>query len=364
MKTVIIKYILTAILLVISVLVIAVFYLLINSPGKLSPLTDASGTIIPHSIAEKNEIEIGGIRQGFFIRSENPENPVILYLHGGPGSPELPMIISNESGERLEKYFTVCYWDQRGAGMTYRKSIDSSTMTIEQMVQDTHEMTEYLQRRFEKKKIYLMGHSWGTYLGIKTIEKYPDDYLAYFGIGQVSNQLESERMAYDYMLQHATEIGDNKGIAQLGKFDKLAPDFPSQKYLRSVRTSLMEKYGIGIMHKNSSILGMVKSILLFKGYTLSDKMNYIHGMSFSSQYVFPYLTSNNLSESSRLFKIPVYFISGRYDYQVSCSLAKKYMEVIDAPKKAFFSFENSAHSPNMEENEKFVRTIRELATTK
>ena len=168
-----------------AVLLIGFFDLLINSPGKIEPLTDASGKVIPHAIAEKNEIEIGGIRQGFFIRSENPGNPVILYLHGGPGSPELPVIIPTESGERLEKYFTVCYWDQRGAGLSYSKSIDPSTMTVDQMVQDTHEMTKYLQRRFKKNK--------------------------------------------------------------LKEFDKFAPDFPNQKYLRSVRSNLMEEDGIGII---------------------------------------------------------------------------------------------------------------------
>jgi len=347
-----------------TVLLIGLFYLWINSPGKLEPLSDASGKIIPHAIAEKSEIEIGGIRQGFFIRSENPANPVILYLHGGPGSPELPMIIPTESDERLEKYFTVCYWDQRGAGMSYSKSIDPSTMTIDQMVQDTHEMTEYLQRRFKKKKIFIMGHSWGTYLGVKTVERYPDDYSAYFGIGQVTNQLESERLAYDYMLQHATEIGDKNNIAKLSKFHKLAPDFPNRKYLRSVRSNLMEEYGIGIMHKNTSMLSIAKFILLFKGYTLSEKMNYIRGMSFSSKYVFPNMISDNLFESSKSFKVPVCLISGKYDYQVSYTLAKKYLDVIKAPEKRFYTFENSAHSPNMEETEQFVYTIRAFATTK
>jgi len=357
------RYLRIVLVSIVAVLLIGFFDLLINSPGKIEPLTDASGKVIPHAIAEKNEIEIGGIRQGFFIRSENPANPVILYLHGGPGSPELPMIIPTESGERLEKYFTVCYWDQRGAGLSYGKSIDSSTMTVDQMVQDAHEMTKYLQRRFKKNKIYIMGHSWGTYLGVKTVERYPGDYLAYFGIGQVTNQLESERLAYDYMLQHASEIGDKKHVAKLKEFDKFAPDFPNQRYLRSVRSNLMEEDGIGIMHKDASMLRIAKFILLFKGYTLSEKINYIRGMSFSSKYVFPYLISDNLFESSKSLEIPVCLISGKYDYQVSYALARKYMEVVSAPKKAFFTFENSAHSPNMEETEQFVRTVREFATS-
>jgi len=347
-----------------TVLLIGLSYLWINSPGELEPLSDASGKIIPHAISEKSKIEIDGIRQGFFIRSENPRNPVILYLHGGPGSPELPMIIPTESGERLEKYFTVCYWDQRGAGLSYNKSIDPSTMTVDQMVHDTHEMTKYLQRRFKKNKIYIMGHSWGTYLSVKTVERYPGDYLAYFGIGQVTNQLESERLAYDYMLQHASEIGDKKHVSRLKEFDKFAPDFPNQKYLSSVRSNLMEEYGIGFMHKNASMLRIAKFIFFFKGYTLSEKMNYIRGMSFSLKSAFPYMISDNLFESSKSFRIPVCLISGKYDYQVSYTLAKRYLEVVKAPEKRFYTFENSAHSPNMEETEQFVYTIRAFATTK
>ena len=164
---------------IIGILLIGLIVLAVNSPGKLEPLKDSTGKEIIGSLAEKEFIEIGGIQQGFFIRSENPENPVILFLHGGPGSPELPMLIPYEVSERLEKYFTVCYWEQRGAGISFCNAIDPTTMTITQMVEDTRQMTEYLQRRFNQDKIYLIGHSWGSYLGVKTIEKYPELFRIY-----------------------------------------------------------------------------------------------------------------------------------------------------------------------------------------
>jgi pimeloyl-ACP methyl ester carboxylesterase len=131
----------------------------LKSPGKLSPLLDADGNEIVGALAEKQFAEIGGIEQGFFIRSENPENPVILFLHGGPGSPEFAIGYNYEQAERLEKYFTVCYWDQRGAGMTFDRTTDPATMTLNQMIEDTRQMTEYLKQRFHQDKIYLMGHS-------------------------------------------------------------------------------------------------------------------------------------------------------------------------------------------------------------
>lgn len=355
------KVVLWIVLSLAGILFIGFLFLVIKSPGKLDPLKDANGQVILNSLSEKNAMQIGGIQQGFFIRSENTDNPVILYLHGGPGSPELPFLMATEQAERLEKYFTVCYWDQRGAGMSFDSSIDTNSMSVASMVEDTHEMTKYLQKRFKKDKIYLMGHSWGSFLGIKTIEKYPENYFAYIGIGQVTNQLESERLAYDYMLQHATEINDDEAVKQLKQFDKNAPDFPSIEYLTSARMMLMNKYGIGMVHENASMSDMVNDLLLFEGYTLPEKINYVRGSIFSLNHSFNETIRGNLFDSSTSFKVPVYITHGKYDYQVSYDLAKKYIETIDAPRKGLFTFDNSAHSPNMEEPDKFVQIIRDIA---
>lgn len=348
---------------IISLLLIGLLILALYSPGKLEQLKDKDGKKIEGSIAEKSFIEIGGMQQGFFIRSENPDNPVVLFLHGGPGSPEFPMFYPFETPERLEKYFTVCYWDQRGAGMSYNSSIDPNTMTLEQMVEDTHQLTEYLQHRFNREKIYLMGHSWGTYLGVKTIEKYPDNYLAFISVGQVSHQMKSEKLAYNYMLQHAIEINDKGAIKKLERFDPNAPDFPSLKYLLSARSLLMNKYRIGIMHTdNFSVSGLIKNMLTFKGYTVSEKLYYFKGSLFSLENVWHYVEDDNLNESSINFKIPVYITHGKYDYQVSYTLSREYFDKIEAPDKAFYTFENSAHSPNAEEPERFVSVVRQIAS--
>jgi predicted alpha/beta-fold hydrolase len=161
-----------------GILLTSLAVIAINSPGKLERLKDKEENVIAGSFAEKHFIEIGGIPQGFFLRSENPENPVILFLHGGPGSPELALLYRYEIPERLEKYFTVCYWDQRGAGMSFSNSIDTATMTLEQLIEDTRQITEYLKQRFKQEKIYLTRHSWGSFLGIKTVEKHPENYFA------------------------------------------------------------------------------------------------------------------------------------------------------------------------------------------
>jgi pimeloyl-ACP methyl ester carboxylesterase len=283
-------------------------------------------------------------------------------LHGGPGTPMLQFISYLEKNERLEKYFTVCYWDQRGSGMTYSKSTDPSTMTVEQMVEDTREVTEYLKSRFNQDKIYLIGHSWGTYLGVKTIEKYPENYFAYIGIGQISNQTESERLAYQYMLNHAKEINDKKVIEKFERHDPYADNFPQFDYLLKTRTGILNKYGIGHLHEGGpTFQDILKTFFMFKGYTLSEKINWFIGADFSMVYLFPVILKDNLFESSVKFKIPFYIIQGVYDYQVSHVLAEKYFDILEAPKKEFFTFDNSAHSPNMEEPEKFIQIFREIA---
>lgn len=329
--------------------------ILTQSSGNLPPLLDKTGKNITNSISEKGRVDINGVSQGFFIRGENLENPIILYLHGGV--PELPFILPREGEERLEKHFTVCYWEQRYAGMSYDKSINSDSLTLEQMVDDVSKMTKYLQQRFRKNKIYLVAHSWGTYLGVKTIEKYPDEYTAYVAISQITNQLESERMAYDYLLKHVSAIGDTKYEKELKKFDRNADYFPSYDYLSSIRAELLEKYGVGTLREKSSISKLVSDVFKFKGYTISEKINFGCGSKFHTKHLFPYLFVDDLFKSSVSFNLPIYFIHGKHDQTVSHVLAQKYFEIVNAPYKEFISFENSAHSPNIDEAEKFSLTM-------
>lgn len=346
---------------IIGLVFVGFLILVVKSPGKLPPCKDAQGNVKPDSISEKAWITVGGMRQGMFIRGENKQNPVILYLHGGPGTPLLQFISYLEKEERLEQYATVCYWEQRGAGMTYGKSTPPNTMTIEQLVEDTREVTEYLKLRFGQDKIYLIGHSWGSYLGVKTIEKYPENYLAYIGIGQVTNQTESERLAYHYMQKCAKERNDKYVIQKLEQYNPHADTFPQLDYLVACRTRILNKYGIGNLHQGVSFLQILKALFVFKGYTIREKMNWLHGAGFSMKYLFPIVLKNNLFTSSVKFAVPFYIAQGNYDYMVSQSLAQKYFNVIEAPQKEFFAFRNSAHSPNMEEQKAFIEIFRKIA---
>jgi pimeloyl-ACP methyl ester carboxylesterase len=217
-----------------------------------------------------------------------------------------------------------------------------------------------------------MGHSWGSYLGVKTIEKYPENYLAYIGIGQTSNSTESERLSYYYMLNHAKYINDEDALEKLEKFDPHTEGFPMMQeegheldYLLT-RTELLNRYGIG--HVRQFPLGMtfngaiLRTLFEFKGYTLSEKINWFLGADFSMIHLFHIPMDDNLFISSIKFEIPVYFVHGAYDYQVSQVLAEKYFDIVEAPKKEFIKFENSAHSPNLEEPERFIDVFGKIAS--
>lgn len=345
---------------IIFVLAVVFISIALNSGNSIEQLKNVDGNRIKNSIAEKQWSEIGGVRQGYFIRSENPDNPVLLFLHGGPGFPETPDVMLSDPSTCLEKLFTVCYWEQRGAGISFNQNIDPNSMTAAQLIEDTREMTEILQKRFGKNKIFLMGHSWGTMLGIKTIQKYPELYLAYIGVGQMSNQKESERLAYDYMLNHAVETDDENTIKALLKYDRNDVDFPPLDYHMGVRNKTLDRYGVGAMHQSRSKWSLLKSYLYFNGYSLTEKFNLFKGLMFTVKYLGG-ASNENLFATSLSFNVPVYFVQGKYDYQVSYALAKAYLDSIIAPDKAFYTFENSAHSPNIEEPDKFRNTIQFIA---
>ena len=355
---------------IVGVILIGVLVLLIKSPGKLEPLKDAYGNVIPGSISEKVWVEIGGIKQGMFIRGENLGNPLVLYLHGGPGEPMLQFISAiekREDYEHLEKYFTICYWDQRGSGMTYTSSTEPSSLTLAQMVEDTREVTEYLKTRFGQDKIYLIGQSWGTYLGVKTIEQYPENYLAYIGIGQAVNTTESERLAYDYMLRHAIETNDTEVIADLEKYDmRTFPWFNENDltwlyYIAKTRTPILNEYGVGRMREGVYMQDILKTFFDFEGYTLWEKINWFLGEDMSMVQLFPVVLRDDLAASSTTFAIPFYIVHGVHDYVTSLVIAEQYFDIVEAPKKGFYRFENSAHSPNLEEPAAFVALIRSIA---
>lgn len=304
---------------------------------------------------EKIFIEINGAKQGMFLQSEGIENPVLLFLHGGAGSPEIAFTQKYPTG--LEKLFTVCWWEQRGSGISYNSKITPQEMTIEQMISDTIAVTHYLRNRFGKEKIYIMGHSWGSFLGVLTVQQEPELFHAYIGIGQVAQQDRSERLAYTYMLQEFTKAKDKKMLRRLKKFPIDSGGDITLQYM-GIRSIGMNKLGIGVMHDMTSMLDCVKIVLGYKGYTLWEKFKFPQGSSFSLKCLWDCVVQTDLIKQVPNLQVPVYIFQGKFDYQVSFVVAKDFATALKAPIKGFYTFENSAHSPCFEEPEKMCNILR------
>lgn len=235
--------------------------------------------------------------------------------------------------------------------------IPKETMTMEQMVADTIAVTEYLCQRFGKSKIYLMGHSWGSFLGTLAAQQAPHLYHAYIGIGQVTRQLESEKLAYTYMLREFRANGNKKLLNKLEKFAIDKGGEVNNKYL-VVRSKGMLKLGIGVMRKSTSMKDILMQVLRFRGYTLKEKLNFFIGMGFSQNYLWNAVIGSDLIKLVSRLEVPLYVLHGRYDYQVSYTLAKEFVQAIQAPIKGFYTFDNSAHSPCFEEPDKMCEILK------
>ena len=318
--------------------------------------TGRKAGMMNRQLDEKIFIEVNGIRQGMFLQSENTENPVLLYLHGGPGSPEIAFTQDYPTG--LEQLFTVCWWEQRGSGISYSRKVTKETMTIGQMIEDATAVTNYLRRRFGKEKIYVLGHSWGSVLGVLTVQKSPELFHGYIGIGQVVCQSKSECLAYSFMVNEFTAAGDRKMLRRLEKFPIDRGGEVSFQYL-AVRSVGMMKLGIGIMHHLDSMSDCIKIVLRYKGYTLKDKLHFVMGSGLALKCLWDFVMQTDFVKQVPHLEIPIYIFQGWFDYQVSYSLAKEFADTVKAPVKGFYTFENSAHSPCFEEPKKMCRIIRE-----
>ncbi len=320
-------------------------WLLIISPGKMAPLLDETG------------------RE--FIRGKDKTNPVLLFVHGGPGMPEYMFAEKYPTG--MEDLFTVCWWEQRGAGLSYSTSISPKGVTVEQMIADTLEVTDYLRQRFGQDKIYLMSHSGGTFFGIQAAARAPERYYAYIGIAQISRQADSEREAYAYMMNQYQAAGNEKMVQKLLKHPILDSNDAIDEYtLSMLRDEAMHELGIGTMHNmNSVITGIFLPVMASRAYTLEEKINIWRGKAMinRSTELRHKINTTDLTKVVPRLDVPVYFLSGIYDYTVSYTGSKDYLAKLHADVKGFYTFEQSAHCPLFEEPERFLQILREDVLT-
>ena len=271
----------------------------------------------------------------------------------------MPLIIKYEGRERLERYFTVCYWDQRGAGMTCNAKTRRSELTPELLASDANILANYLCERFGKEKIFLMGHSWGSYLSRVVLKRYPERFKAYVGVGQVTNQYASELLCYKELMKSVNEHNDRfcKWWLQLSKPGSRL--FLSNFYVYMIRNSILAKYGYGIMHNSKYAMFLfAKDVIFFNGYTIKEKLHYLKGMLISD--VLYKQVIEDVDAPNVQYECPFFIVHGKYDYLVSEQLSYEFFNSLDVPQKEYIRFDNSAHSPLIEEPMHFVEVVKGL----
>jgi pimeloyl-ACP methyl ester carboxylesterase len=296
---------------------------------------------VKESVDHSEMIDIGGIKQYIQINGDDIENPLILFLHGGPGFAQSSFI--NHYQDSLKEHFVVVNWDQRGAGKSYSDDIPKETMSVEQFVSDTDELVDYLMEKYDKRKIYLAGHSWGSILGLMETEHYPDKFYAYIGIGQVIDSEQGEKISYEFIQDEARNANNTeamKAIVSIG--------YPPYNDLRDLSIERKWVTYFGGSFREINVYTAMEESLKEEAYQQHKK-----GTVFSVVNLLPEIMEINFFDTIKSVKIPVYFCMGRYDYHTPSRLVEQYIKGLEAPKKKLVWFEESAHHPNVEESDKF-----------
>jgi proline iminopeptidase len=345
-----------------------------NAADGKSPFSqDRARTIVrelqkvvsPNGVDRQTEIPIGGSKQWITVRGRNRDNPVLLFLHGGPGAPEMPTSWTFQNP--WEDYFTVVQWDQRGSGKTYNANDPGTiarSITGTRMEEDAEEVVQYLRAEFHKPKIFVLGHSWGSILGLELARKHPEWLYAYVGMGQMIDTRESERLDYADTLK-AAEAAHNatavKELRAIEPFPEANGSLPLGKINIERKWSVI--YG-GLSWRRDSYDYYYNASELSPDYTDADLKAIGKGSLLSLTHL---LNVFGVFDYTRVtdFRCPIIIFNGRHDDTVSASVASAWFARVNAPRKKLIWFENSAHMMQIEEPGRvlvhLVEDVRPLA---
>ena len=349
--------------LLLAILVIGLAIFLVFPPGRGNPepYRGETGARVTGSISEKIWVNINGSQQGMFLKGKDTTNPILLFLTGGPGIPDY--FLTKEIDTGLEDTFTVCYWDYRGTALSYSSDCKAEECTTGQFVQDAIAVTDYLRERFGQEKIYLLGHSFGSYIGLLTAQAAPEKYYAYIAMSQIADQPQSELLAYNTMKTEYAAQGNQKMVQKLGKYQT---DIPDATWLHCwfaapERDTAMHELGGGTMARMHSVItGIFFPTLRCTDYTQAERFRIWRGKAFVQQTQVAYDRMEFVAAKSVPgLEIPIYFLVGKQDLTCCYAMQKAYYEQIKAPVKGFYTFKNSAHSPLFEQPQLAMNILRQ-----
>jgi pimeloyl-ACP methyl ester carboxylesterase len=308
----------------------------------------------PGGINLLEQVTLGGVRQWIAIRAAHPRAPVLLFLHGGPGSANLAKL--RLQVPELEQHFVVVSWDQPGAGKSVFPGFEYSNLSIEQMVSDAHELVISLKARFGVDKLYLLGFSWGTVIGLSLAQRYPQDFQAFISVSQVVDSAEGERLSLEFVRQEAAQAGDERAITALAGLDPAyrSPDWFQQ--LATERNWLLH-YG-GVYHTASNYSHEIWLLLKAHEYSLAEVGQWPGRSSASLKQIWPQVMQVNFFETAPAVACPIYFFVGRFDHNAPAQLTEAYYQELEAPaRKHLVWFEHSAHDIFYDEPERLVQEV-------
>jgi pimeloyl-ACP methyl ester carboxylesterase len=289
-----------------------------------------------NAIDEGRYVTLGGIEQWITIRGEDRANPVLLFLHGGPGDATNPWGFA--AFRRWVKAFTVVQWDQRGSARTLAKSGRSvaPTITIDRMAQDGIELAELVRKSLQKDKILIVGHSWGSILGVYMAKARPDLFTAYVGTAQVGNSSRNYAVAYDALIRKATQVGDRQAIAEL---QEVGPP----PYANGRGYGVQRKWANFFEGADLFIGSMLGLAMHAPGYTAQDINDWFEGQVLSAERLVPQTSALDPKALLGDFALPVYVIQGAEDFTTPTSLAREFVATIHAPRKSFSTIPGAGH---------------------
>lgn len=327
-------------------------------------IADLDSIVTPKGIQENFQLDIGGVEQWVYARGNDKDNPVILMVHGGPASPLAPLAWTFQ--RPIEEYFTVVNYDQRGSGKTYRDNDTISlgkTIHIEQYVDDVIAIAEKILTRYQKKKVFLLGHSWGTIVGLKAALRRPDLFHAYIGVGQVIKPVENERLSFAYGLREAKKRNNQKAVEELMSIAPYPGTEPLTRHRIVIARKWAQYYG-GLAAYRHEFDFFFKAHLLSPEYDRDDVRAINQGNVFTLGKILDEFLSVDFTQVTT-FPIPVFQFMGKHDYTTPTQPTADWLEQVKAPYKKAVWFHDSSHLLPMEEPGKFllelVTQVRPLA---